>query len=128
MSDLTKKEIEELKLQAELEVEEELKAEAKAELLKEEKERIKKEKTAAKEAVKTPKKGTRMVLINLGKHTDRILVDGRIYLHGREYPLTPAQEASILDMAFRTHLHQAELKGKGFLKDFYGKRQANASI
>lgn len=128
MTELTKKELEDIEAQAQLEAEQEEKDEAKAEALAEAKENIKRKKAKAKEASKTPKKGTRNVLINLAKHSDRLVVDGKTYMHGTSYPLTHAEEASIKDMAFRTHLHQAEIKGGKFLSDFYGKRSANATI
>lgn len=128
MTDLTKKELEEIELQAELEAEEELKAEAKAEALAQAKAAHKAKKLAAKEASTELKSGTHLVRINLGKHSDRITIDGRTFLDGRSYPMTAEQEASVKDMTFRTHLHQAELRGKNFLRDFYGARPTNAVI
>jgi hypothetical protein len=125
--DLTEKELEEIEAQAELEAEEEIKKGMKAEALEAAKARAKK-KLANKEAPKAAKRGTRMVRINLGKHSDRITIDGRTFMNGREYPLTVEQEQTIRDMAFRTHLHQAELRGKNFLKDFYGRQPANAVV
>lgn len=123
--DLSTEELDEIELQAGLEVEEELKAEAKEVALKAAKAKIK---ASAKEANKVAGKGTRMVMINLGKHSDRITIDGRTFIQGRSYALTPEQEESIKDMAFRTHLHQAELRGKNFLRDFYGARPAGQTI
>jgi hypothetical protein len=125
--ELSKKELEDIQAQAELEAEEEAKAELKAEALEAAKAAIKK-KNAAKEAPRSGGKATTMVMINLGKHSDRITIDGRTFLNGRAYPLTRDQEATIKDMAFRTHLHQAELRGKNFLKDFYGARPTNMTI
>lgn len=125
MSELSKKELEEIELQAMEEAEAEAKEEAKETALKAAKAKIK---AAAKEANKKPGEGTRMVMINLGKHSDRIVIDGRMFMNGRSYALTLSQEQSIKDMAFRTHLHQAELRGKNFLKDFYGRVPSGASV
>lgn len=125
MTELTKKEIEDLELQAMQEVEDEEKEELKAQTLAKAKAKLK---AKGKEAGKVGGKDTRMVTINLGKHADRIVIDGRTFLNGRSYPLTKEQEETIRDMAFRTHLHQAELRGKNYLKDFYGARPVNATI
>lgn len=125
MVELTSKEIEDLELQAMQEVEEEEKEELREQALASAKAKLK---AKAKEAPKEGKAGTRMVMINLGKHSDRVTIDGRTFLHGRSYPLTEGQEASIKDMAFRTHLHQAELKGGKWMSDFYGRQRANATI
>ncbi len=125
MVELSKKELEDLELQAMEEVEEEEKEELKAEVLEKAKAKLK---AKSKEAPKEGKPGTRMVQINLGKHSDRITIDGRTFMQGRSYPLTLEQEQSIKDTAFRTHLHQAEIRGKNFLRDFYGARPTNAVI
>lgn len=127
MTDLTEKELEELELEAALEVEAELKAEAREEAKASIKAKLKKE-ASVKEASKTPGKGTRMVMISLGKHSDRIVINGRTFMAGRSYPLTLDEERTIKDVAFRTHLHQAEIRGKNFLKDFYGARPTNVTI
>jgi hypothetical protein len=125
MVELTKEELDDLELQAMQEVEEEEKEELKAEALEKAKAKLK---AKGKEASKEGKAGTRMVQINLGKHSDRIVIDGRTFMQGRAYPLTLEQEQTIRDMAFRTHLHQAELRGKNFLRDFYGARPTNQVI
>ena len=125
MVELSKKELEELELQAMQEVEDEEKEEAKAAALEKAKAKLK---AKGKEASKEAKDGTRMVRINLAKHCDRITVDGRTFMNGRSYPLTLDEERSIVDTAFRSHLHQAELRGKNFLRDFYGARPTNQTI
>lgn len=125
MTELTKKELEDIELQAMQEVEDEEKESLKEQALKKAKAKIA---AKGKEADKGLKAGTRMVQINLGKHSDRIVIDGRTFLNGRSYPLTQEQEETIKDMAFRTHLHQAELRGKNFLRDFYGARPTNSTI
>jgi hypothetical protein len=127
MVELTEKELADIQAQAELEIEEELKEEARAEALETAKATAKR-KTLAKEAPRNGGAGTRMVRISLGKHTDRLVINGRTFMHGRDYPLTLDEERTIRDIAFRTHLHQAEIKGKGFLRDFYGKQSSNASV
>lgn len=125
--ELSEAELADIHAQAELELEAEVREELKAEALAQAKASIKAKKLA-REGSRKGKAGTRMVQINLGKHSDRIVIDGRTYLQGRSYPLTSAQEETIRDMAFRTHLHQAELRGKNFLRDFYGARPVNATI
>lgn len=125
MVELTKKELEDLELQAMQEVEDEEKEELKEQALKKAKVKLK---AKGKEASSNLAPGTRMVAVNLGKHSDRIIIDGRTFLHGRSYALTQEQEETIRDMAFRTHVHQAELKGGKWMSEFYGRRQANATI
>jgi hypothetical protein len=125
MVELTKKEIEEIELEAQLELE----AEEKEEALKEAKEAAKSRlKKKAVEASKDPKKGTKMVRVNLGNHSDRVVINGRTFMHGRSYPLTLDEEKTILDIAFRTHLHQAEKKGGKWQSDFYGRQRSNITI
>ena len=125
MVNLTPKELEEIELEAKIELE----AEEKAESLVQAKEAAKEKLRAkSKEANKKANPGTRMVLINLGNHSDRVVINGKTYMHGRSYPLTIDEERTILDIAFRTHLHQAEKKGGKWLSDFYGRQRSLATV
>jgi len=55
----------------------------------------------------------------VAEYSDRITLDGTIYMHGHIYTV-PRQRAAVLqDIMFRTWGHQAEIDGKK--KDYYRK-------
>lgn len=54
--------------------------------------------------------------LDLAEFADRLLIDGRIYFHGRTYTVPRSVYNSMSEMAFRTHGHQLELDGKSRIK------------
>lgn len=54
--------------------------------------------------------------LDLAEFADRLMIDGRIYFHGRTYSVPRSVYNSMAEMAFRTHGHQLELDGKSRIK------------
>lgn len=54
--------------------------------------------------------------LDLAEFADRLVIDGRIYFHGRTYSVPRSVFNSMSEMAFRTHGHQLELDGKSRIK------------
>lgn len=52
------------------------------------------------------------IFIDLPEFSDRLIIDGRIYLYGHTYTVNRAQYNGIKEMLHRAYDHQDELDGK----------------
>ena len=50
--------------------------------------------------------------IDVAEFTDRVTIDGVVFLHGRVYMVTEAQRQTLRDIMARTHMHQEEVEGR----------------
>ncbi len=55
--------------------------------------------------------------IDLAGHADRIMIDGRVFLHGQTYDFTKKELDTIRDVVARTWDHEEEIGGSN--RDFY---------
>lgn len=55
--------------------------------------------------------------IDLAGHADRIMIDGRVFLHGQTYDFTKKELDTIRDIVARTWDHEEEIGGSN--RDFY---------
>lgn len=55
--------------------------------------------------------------IDVAGHADRIMLDGRIYLHGQTYEFTKKELDTIRDICARTWDHEEEIGGSN--RDYY---------
>lgn len=53
------------------------------------------------------------IFIDLPEYANHILLDGRAFFHGQDYPVPSHQAAYLMEMSQRAHDHQNEVDGKG---------------
>lgn len=68
-----------------------------------------------------PEQQLHPVLIDLAGHANKIVVDGKHYLHGRVYYFTQGEMDSIVEIMANTWRHEREVHGAN--SDFYRKPQ-----
>jgi hypothetical protein len=112
----------------------EFEAEEKAKLEKEFKAKIKadlKKKSPAFVHAKDlePEEGVALVevYVDLGPSAEFISLDGVRYYHGHTYSVTSAVASTITDTAYRTRMHELEIRGAD-TNAFYGRRPQNAYV
>lgn len=69
---------------------------------------------ARKAAVETPKEGEELqaIFIELPPNSDRITLDGKIYVHGKTYHVTHAVLETLSEVMSRGWAHEDEVKGR----------------
>lgn len=123
---LTMEEMREIQAQAKKEVDEELKAKLRADFLSKTKADMKKRILFTEgESAKGP--SIERILIDLPKFSDRITLDGVMYMHGCIYAFTPAKAATIKEIVYRQWMHHAEIKGLD-MNEFLGRQKYAAVV
>ena len=107
---LTLEEMQEIEAQAREEVNKELKARLKADFLAKTKSDLKK-KALFKDGVDSKADVIERIRIDLPKFSNRITLDGVIYLHGQTYSFSQPQAAVVKEIINRQWLHHAEING-----------------
>lgn len=59
-----------------------------------------------------PSEETRSITIELAEFTDRIVIDGRIYIHGQTYMVPKRLYDVLLEAMYRTQQHEHEISGR----------------
>lgn len=126
MPTLTDDEMKALEAQAHEEVESELKEKIKADFLAKTKADMKR-KALFVEGGSDAGNKLEPILIDLPKFSDRITLDGVIYMHGNVYNFTTKKAATIKEVIFRQWMHHAEINGLD-MNEFFGRRKYSAVI
>ena len=120
---LTLEEMQEIEAQAHAEVNKELKARLKADFLAKTKAELKK-RALFKTGTDSNADVIERVHIDLPKFSNRITLDGVIYLHGQTYSFSQPQAAVVKEVINRQWLHHAEINGLD-MNDYFGLKQKN---
>jgi len=116
-------EMKEIETQARAEVEKELKARLKADFLAKTKADLKK-KALFSDGKDSKAEFVERVRIDLPKFSNRITLDGVIYLHGMSYDFSQPQAAVVKEIMNRQWLHHAEINGLD-MNEYLGRQPKN---
>lgn len=53
------------------------------------------------------------IYVDLPEYSNHVMLDGRAFFHGMDYPVPHHQAVYVMEMCQRAHDHQAEVDGKG---------------
>lgn len=67
---------------------------------------------AIKGPIPIPDEETRTITLDLGPTTDRIVIDGRVYIHGSTHTVTKRVYDTLSEVVARTWGHEREIEGK----------------
>lgn len=67
------------------------------------------------------------VNVDLAPFTDRIILDGEVFMHGRVYRVSRAQSRTLQEQCFRTWTHQEEISGQRNANQFFKEKLPRVS-